>query len=313
MIERSSITISDELGVIQNTHKNSSSFSENIKYFSKVLAELTKIKITFFVSVTTFVGYILHHGSINLNFFLSTIGVLILASGASALNEFQESNIDSKMERTKERPIPSGKITAYKALLISFVLILAGTLLLALNNLTVLTLGLFTLVWYNGIYTPLKKKSSLAIIPGALVGALPPIIGWAASGGSIWDIKILTFALFMFIWQIPHFWLLLLMYDDQYKEAGFPTLSNIFSFNLITKITFAWIIILVATSGLFYFAELSVSLLSNAIIAISGLTTIYFSIKVITDKRKEIFKKAFLIINAYVLSVLIVISVESII
>lgn len=304
------------LSTITLANKNQSTLRSLIKSlfgYKEILSELTKFRITFFVTVTTFVGYILQSGRIDLNFILPTLGVLILASGASALNEYQERNVDSKMLRTKSRPIPSGKISANNALVIAIIFILLGSLILIMRNTTVLFLGLFTLAWYNGVYTPLKQKSSIAILPGALVGALPPIIGWVAAGGSILEPKILAFASFMFIWQIPHFWLLLLMYDDQYKKAGFPTLSNIFSFKKITYITFSWIIILALWSGLFYFSELSVSLLSNIILAISGITTVYLSFSVIKDKRKEIFKKSFIIINTYVLLVLVLISIESII
>jgi heme o synthase len=286
---------------------------ERILEFRGILSELTKFRITFFITVTTLVGYILHSGEFNLNLISPIIGVLILASGASALNEYQERNVDSKMKRTSSRPIPSGKLSSNNALVISIILIVFGSGILALQNVLVLVLGLFTLIWYNGIYTPLKQKSAWAIIPGALVGALPPVIGWAASGGGIFDPKIIALASFMFIWQIPHFWLLLLMYDDQYKEAGFPTLSSIFSLNQITKITFLWIAILIASSFVFYFSELSITNISNIVLALTGILTLILSSRVITDQRKEIFGKTFLLINAYVLCVLIIISIENII
>lgn len=299
---------------IENKSQSSlKSWFSSIAEFKELLSELTKFKITFFVSVTTFVGYILHNHAVDIYFLLPTIGVLILASGASALNEYQERNIDSKMLRTKNRPIPTGRISANNALLVSFVLILLGSGMLALHSTNVLLLGLFTLAWYNGIYTPLKQKSTIAIIPGSLVGALPPVIGWVASGGNIFDSQILAFASFMFVWQIPHFWLLILMYDDQYKEAGFPTLSKIFSLDQITKITFSWIVILIASSVLFYLSGLTVSTIANVSVILSGLAILYLSRKVISDKRKEIFKKSFLLINAYVLIILIVISIENVI
>lgn len=278
-----------------------------------ILSDLTKFRITFFVSITTFVGFILHSKSITTNFILPTLGVLVLACGASALNEYQERNLDAQMKRTKLRPLPAGKISAANALLLSFVLILIGSIILFSNSLTVLLLGLFTLIWYNGIYTPLKQKTAFAIIPGSLVGALPPIIGWVASGGGILDIQILSLAAFMFIWQIPHFWLLMLIYDNQYKEAGYPTLSNIFNFNQIVKITFSWIVFLILSSFLFYFSDLSVSYFTNALLVIAGTLTLYLSSKVFFDDSREVFKKSFLQINVYVLFVLIVISVENII
>ncbi|MCW8849722.1 MAG: protoheme IX farnesyltransferase [Melioribacteraceae bacterium] len=286
---------------------------KKISKFLSILTELTKFRITFFVSVTTFVGYIIHNGGVDINIILPTIGVLVLACGASSLNEWQERNYDSKMNRTNSRPIPSGRLSPNNALIISLLFILAGSILLSINSLYTMLLGLFTLLWYNAVYTPLKQKTAIAILPGSLVGALPPVIGWVASGGSIIDPKILALASFMFIWQIPHFWLLLLMYDDQYKEAGFPTLSKIFTFNQITKITFLWISILVFSSIVFYFSGLSITFVSNILLLLAGLTTLFLSYSVIKAHQKEIFGKKFLLINAYVLLVLIVISIENII
>ena len=286
---------------------------QNISEYLGILSELTKFRITFFVAVTTFVGYLLHSGGLELNMILPTIGVLVLACGASSLNEYQERIVDSKMRRTNSRPIPSGRISAQNSLMISIALIFFGALILFLSSKVVMFLGLFTLLWYNAVYTPLKQKTAIAILPGSLVGALPPVIGWVASGGAILDPKILALALFMFIWQIPHFWLLLLMYDDQYKEAGFPTLSKMFTFSQITRITFIWISILVLASVLFYFSDLVMSNISISIMIIAGALTFYFSLPVLKSDQKEIFRKTFLLINAYVLSILIVISIENII
>lgn len=285
----------------------------NILGFLEILSELTKFRITFFVAVTTLVGYLLQSGGIEINMILPTLGVLVLACGASSLNEYQERNIDSKMKRTSSRPIPSGRLSEQNSLIISFTFILVGSFILLLSSSTVLFLGLFTLLWYNAVYTPLKQKTAIAILPGSLVGALPPVIGWVAAGGAIYDPKIIALSSFMFIWQIPHFWLLLLMYDDEYREAGFPTLSKIFSFTQITKITFTWISILILSSIVFYSSELLMSNLSNFILIISGVVTFYFSLPVLRSKQKKIFGKTFLLINAYVLSILIIISIENII
>ena len=305
--------MSSTISISNKNDTTLTSRANNISTIIEILSELTKFRITFFVAITTIVGYLIHNGGFDLNLVLPTFGVLILACGASALNEWQERNYDSQMKRTKSRPIPSGRITANNAFVISMLFIIIGSALLALDSINVMLLGLFTLIWYNAVYTPLKQKTAIAIIPGSLVGALPPLIGWVASGGSIFDPKILVLSSFMFIWQIPHFWLLLLMYDDQYKEAGFPTLSKMFTSNQITKITFMWISILVVSSLMFYLSEISISILSNVFLGLAGLLTLLFSWSVIKANKKEIFGKKFLLINAYVLSVLIVISVENII
>jgi protoheme IX farnesyltransferase len=297
------------------TNKVDSSFRRKVnkqRSALSILSELTKLRITFFVAITTFVGFIVYHGTIDSSFILPTIGVLILASGASALNEYQERESDARMPRTSNRPIPIGTISPFYALLISLVLILFGALILAIQSFNAFYLGLFTLLWYNGVYTLLKKKTALAIVPGSLVGALPPVIGWVAAGGGILDPKVLSLALFMFIWQIPHFWILMLIYDDQYKEAGYPTLSNIFSFKSIINITYSLIILLIISSGLIIVSELTTNLLSIILLVFSGLVTLLSTFKITYSKDHKIFKKAFLAINLYVLFVLLLVSIESI-
>src|SRR5574338_1116718 len=125
------------------------------------------------------------------------------------------------MKRTRNRPIPSGKISPENALKIAVTLLIAGaTMIYAGSGLLALGLGLLNLLWYNAIYTKLKKVNPLAIIPGSLVGAIPPAVGWVAAGGSISDPRILIISSFFFIWQIPHFWLLLLVLDKDYETAG---------------------------------------------------------------------------------------------
>jgi protoheme IX farnesyltransferase len=146
------------------------------------------------------------------------------------------------MDRTKSRPIPAGKIASSNVLILSISLILLGSLILILwTNFLTLGLGLLNLFWYNFVYTMLKRVTPFAIIPGSLVGAIPPIIGWTSTGASLVDPQIIVIAFFFFIWQIPHFWLLLLVLDKDYKQGGFPTLTQVFSRQQLSRITFIWV------------------------------------------------------------------------
>lgn len=281
----------------------------------KILAELTKIRITFFVTVTTAFGYIAASDYLNFEFVILLAGVLSLACGSAALNHYQERNTDALMSRTRNRPIPSGRISANAALEISVILILIGILLITLAGNFISTLfGLLNLIWYNIIYTPLKKKTAFAIIPGSLVGAIPPIIGWTAAGGSLLNPQILMIAFFFFIWQIPHFWLLLLVLDEDYKKAGMPTLTNLFSKSQLARITFIWImataisslflpmVALVETEIVKYLIVLSVILLS-----INSLKLLKYS-----DENPTI-KFAFRNINFFVLFIVSIISFDKLI
>lgn len=153
------------------------------------------------------------------------------------------------MPRTQKRPIPSGKITPNTALLIAIGYALAGSIVLLMHFPFMAWVAAFvTLLSYNGFYTPLKKITAFAVVPGSLVGALPPYIGWVADGGSITDPVIFWVATFFFIGQIPHFWLLLLMFGKEYSLAGYPSLHNIFSENQIKRLTYTWILATIASA-----------------------------------------------------------------
>lgn len=172
---------------------------------------------------------------------VAAVGVYFLAAGASALNQYTERKGDGLMERTGGRPLPSGRMAPPAALAAAVILLAAGSLLLALCGTVPLLLGAASIILYNLIYTGLKKKTTLAIIPGALVGAVPPLIGYTAAGGAMTDEAIILFALFMFLWQMPHFWLLLFRYGEEYEKAGIKTFHRVLSDSTIVRLVMAWI------------------------------------------------------------------------
>lgn len=206
------------------------------------LSELAKVKITFAVALTTITGYLLAGGGFDTGLILPTLGIFLLACGSSAINHFQEREQDAKMERTQNRPIPSGRISPMGALLFAFVLSAAGSWLLYVSSgMLGMQLGLLALIWYNVIYTPLKRKTAFAVVPGAVIGSIPPLVGWVAAGGSLADPRAVFMAFFFFIWQVPHFWLLMLKYGEEYTKAGYPSITQIYSPRQIKSITFIWI------------------------------------------------------------------------
>jgi heme o synthase len=107
---------------------------------------------------------------------------------------------------------------------------------------------MFNIAWYNGIYTYLKRATAFAVIPGALTGAIPVMMGWTAAGGVLGDPVILFITSFIFLWQVPHFWLLLMLHGDEYKKAGFPVLFDLFGDRQVRSLTFAWLITSVLAS-----------------------------------------------------------------
>lgn len=273
------------------------------------------MNITSFVTVTTAFGYIAASGKIDLMILPVLFGVLLLAFGSAALNHYQEKDFDSKMNRTKERPIPSGRISPNTVLKISIMLVLSGSLILILwTNLLALGLGLLNLVWYNFIYTILKRKTPFAIVPGSLVGAIPPVIGWAAAGGSFVDPQIIIIAFFFFIWQIPHFWLLLLVMDKDYQRAGFPTLTQIFNHEQLSRITFVWIISTAVTGLMIPLFGMVTELWINLGLFVSAalLTWKAFGLLVETNDFSA-FRLNFKYINYFALFVVFLVSIDKLI
>lgn len=172
---------------------------------------------------------------------LTAAGVFFLSAGASALNQYRERESDALMSRTAGRPLPSGRMTPPAAMVTAIVMFAAGSMFLARGGTWPVLLGALNVILYNLIYTGLKKKTTLAIIPGALVGAVPPLIGYTAAGGVITDTRILLFALFIFLWQMPHFWLLLVRYGEDYEKAGIKTLHPRMNDASIMRLIMIWI------------------------------------------------------------------------
>jgi heme o synthase len=203
--------------------------------------ELCRIKVSLFSAFSAVTGCLLISPYADFRLVRLAAGVLMLACGSSALNQYQERDIDTLMIRTMNRPLPSGSIFRVRALLLSLVLISAGSALLAAGRWETALLGLFTVVWYNFVYTPLKRKTAFAIIPGGIVGAAPPAIGWVYAGGLFLDPRLAVLCFFFFMWQVPHFWLFLLDHGEEYERAGLPSLTSIFDRDQIVRMSFVWI------------------------------------------------------------------------
>jgi len=219
------------------------------------------------------------------------------------------------MDRTKNRPIPSGTASAATVLIIAMsFLVLGSAVLLFKSNLLTFGIGLLTFFWYNAVYTPLKKVFSLAIIPGSLVGALPPVAGWVAAGGYVFDPKILLLAAFFFIWQIPHFWILLLVYGKDYDKGGFPTLTNILSNRQLMNITFYWIILTITVALSINFFDIINYYVTNIFLVIFCAWIFYQSLKFVTSAgENKVVKKMFITINIFTLLIITLLSLDKLV
>lgn len=273
------------------------------------LITLFKLNISLAVTLTAFLGYIVYSGNFAFEVFAVVTGVFALAAGSSALNHYQERNTDKLMQRTCNRPLPSGRMKQGEVLFIALLMLIIGAIILVKwTNLLSLFLGLLTFVWYNFIYTPLKKVTAFAVFPGSVIGGLPPLIGWTAAGGGLDEIKIWIIFLFFFIGQIPHFWLILLMNGREYEKAGLASLTRIFSETRIGQLTFFWIVSTSLASMAFViyhivFSGILIILLAGGAIL---LVLVFLRLPLQLNHRTN-YKKDFIFLNIFYLIVMLVV------
>lgn len=273
---------------------------------------LTKFVLSFAVSLSAVLAYIMASGQIGIDTLIAYFAVLLVALGVSTLNQVQEYKEDSMMERTKHRPIACGKISPMQGIIIGAIhIVLALVLIYNLLGLTGVNLFLFAFIWYNGFYTPLKKKSALAVVPGALLGVVPPAIGWLAAGHSLWEVEFYALGIYFFIWQIPHFWLLVMLHYGDYAGAGYPTAMRLFGRVSLQKLTFVWLVISIQAG---YFMVTIFEPASTVILVLLGITAVLAFLSSLQLLRKKFelkdARKVFIEINLAFLGSLILISID---
>ena len=275
--------------------------------------ELSKLKIMIPVCLTGYTGYFAFNPHFSPNLFLTTLGILFMAVSASVLNQMQEVEIDKKMNRTHFRPLPSQRIELKYAAIFFTINLTAGILLLFFaGNIKAVCVGLITILWYNGVYTYSKRITAFAVVPGAITGALPPLIGWVAAGGGPWEKQIIFIEFLIFTGQIPHFWLLILKYGEEYKKAGLPNITDIFSRIQINRITFSWVISSVFAALFLCYFEIIQSPLIIVILVIASIfiTWQFFGLlKMNADKNP---KKYSILLDSYFLLVLLLLILDKI-
>lgn len=189
--------------------------------------ELTKPRLSFLSVITAIVGYLSANPSRELNVLISLLfGTSLAAGGAAVLNQWLEREADARMVRTRERAIPAGRVNPLHALLYGLSLSVIGCLILYVGaNLLAGVLTAITIATYTLLYTPLKRLTTWNTLIGAIPGALPPLIGWAAATGKIDLLGWVLFAI-LFLWQMPHFFAIAWTYREDYAKGGFVMLSN---------------------------------------------------------------------------------------
>lgn len=206
---------------------------ENIKLFF----EITKFRLSLLVALSSVFGFFISSSNVDIyEVFILLVGGYLISSSSVINNQILEKDLDKMMNRTNKRPIPTGRISVYKSVIMSIFSMIIGLFLISFYlNIYAALLSFISLILYSFVYTPMKKFGPIAVFIGAIPGALPPLIGWVASTGQITLEAIIIFSI-QFIWQFPHFWAIAWMYDDDYKKVGFKLLPNSGEKNLKTAV-----------------------------------------------------------------------------
>ena len=210
-----------------STFANSSESAVSLRKRIEDFYELTKPRLSFLSVVTAVVGYLSANPSKELNVLISLLfGTSLAAGGAAVLNQWLEREADARMVRTRERAIPAGRVNPLHALIYGLSLSVIGCLIVYVGaNPLACALTAITIATYTLLYTPLKRFTTWNTLIGAIPGALPPLIGWAAATGKIDLLGWVLFAI-LFLWQMPHFFAIAWTYREDYAQGGFVMLSN---------------------------------------------------------------------------------------
>tara|TARA_B100000029_G_scaffold158221_1_gene153627 strand:- start:2005 stop:2901 length:897 start_codon:yes stop_codon:yes gene_type:complete len=257
---------------------------ENIK----IVFELTKFRLSALVSFSAVFGFLLASNEADLfKIVILFISGYLVSASSVINNQILEKNFDKLMDRTKNRPLPMGKISSKKSILISIIFMLVGlTLMGYFLNIYAAVISFLSLLLYSFIYTPLKRVGPIAVFVGAIPGALPPLIGWVANTNSISLEAVIIFSI-QFIWQFPHFWAIAWLYDDDYKKVGFKLLPSNGKKNLNTAINIMTYTLFLIPLGLLPTIFGITGIISGTIAVVCAILFLIQTIKLIKDYSRN--------------------------
>jgi len=251
------------------------------------LAQLTKMRLAISVVFSSFAGYLLAVPALDWKvLILLLLGGYALVGASNAFNQIIESPLDAMMQRTQNRPLPTGRLSKTAAFCIASLLSLLGLYFLYLINLKTASLGGLSLLIYVVLYTPLKTKTPLAVFVGAFPGALPFMLGWVAATGQF-GIEPGTLFMLQFFWQFPHFWAIGWQLDSDYKKAGFRMLPTgkrdaATAFQIVFYTL--WTILISLLPYTHYTGSLKLSLQGAIVTFLAGLGLLYFALRLMQQK-----------------------------
>ncbi len=257
---------------------------ENIKLFF----EITKFRLSLLVALSSVFGFFISSSNVDINdVFILLVGGYLISSSSVINNQILEKDLDKMMNRTNKRPIPTGRISVYKSVIMSIFSMIIGLFLISFYlNIYAALLSFISLILYSFVYTPMKKFGPIAVFIGAIPGALPPLIGWVASTGQITLEAIIIFSI-QFIWQFPHFWAIAWMYDDDYKKVGFKLLPNNGEKNLKTAVNIMIYTLFLIPLGLLPTIFGITGIISGAVAVFLAIIFLAQTFKLINDYSRE--------------------------
>jgi len=194
------------------------------------------------MTASALAAYVVREPALGLTALGTMLCVFSLCLGAATLNNYQDRHVDAKLRRTRKRALPLGEISSRAALIQAALLILSGTMGLFFvgESLALPITGLIAVFFYNAIYTPLKRRTVLAIIPGAVCGSLPVLMGWMAAGGGLAAPRLWILMVVFAVWQLPHFWLVVLANREDYESSGIPSMLRVLSVRQLRQLVVLW-------------------------------------------------------------------------
>ncbi|MEM0931729.1 MAG: heme o synthase [Bacteroidota bacterium] len=293
----------------------------SLKYISLSLflsdfKEITKARLAISVVFSSIAGYFLAANQVDfISIFLLAFGGYCMVGASNAYNQVIERDLDALMKRTRNRPIPSGRMSVYTAMAIAIVLTLLGVWALYLLSPKTALFGAISIFLYTSVYTPLKTKTPLAVFVGAFPGAIPFMLGWVAATNEF-GIEPGTLFMIQFFWQFPHFWALGWMLDDDYKLGGFkmlPTGRKDRGTALQIILYTLWMIVVSVMPAFGFTGRLFLSLPAAALVLFCGLVMLVFALRLYVKKDNSSARQLMLVSVTYISLIQIIFVVDKLI
>ncbi|MHC1702699.1 MAG: protoheme IX farnesyltransferase [Tenuifilaceae bacterium] len=299
-------------------YQNNPNFnSQSLSFFQKVkdIVSLSKLIVSASVTFTTLTGYVISKNGIDFAIIPTLIGVFLLAAGASAINHIIERRTDALMPRTKNRPIASGRMSVLQAKIWTTIFLLSGTIILIyFTNPACTILGLINVLWYNLIYTPLKKITVWALFAGTITGIIPFFMGVVAVTNELPTAAYYFIGLYMFLWQIPHFLLIICKFGVEYEQAGLASITQKTTVDKILIISYMWMITsCIASLFLPLFGITQHFITGIAILIISILVLLFIAIRLFGKTKSQDYKTPFIITNLMQTGFMVTLVVDSLV